>query len=103
LYGVNRFGTKINAIQVSTNAKRTRGGYRNRETHTSQCQTENDSSEVNADLSNDGTNELSVQENAIAKTAAFFGGNPSGHASVNEVVAVVKEPQNLDSLKQGII
>ena len=93
---------KVNTIQVSSNAKRTRGGYCYRETHTSQCQTENDSPEVNSDLSNDGTNEMSVQENAIAEAAALFGGNPSGHASVNEVVAVVNQPQNLDCLKSAL-
>ena len=82
---------KVNAIQVSSNAKRTRGNYRNRETHTSQCQTENDSPKVNSDLSNHGTNEMSVQKNAIAEAAALFGGNPSGHASVNKVVTVVKK------------
>jgi len=45
---------------------------------------------------------MPVQENAIAETAALFGGNPSSHASVNEVVAVVKEPQNLDSVESAI-
>jgi len=94
---------KINAIQISSNAKRTRGGYRNRKTYTSsQCQTENDSPEVNSDLSNDSTNEMLVQENAIADATALFGGNPSGHGSVYEVVAVVKKPQNLDSLESAI-
>jgi len=87
---------KVNACQVSSNIKRTRGGYRNRRSHTPHYEADDNSCEVNSDLSNNDSNELTAQESAIAEAAALFGDNSSGYASVNEVVAVAELQPNFD-------
>jgi len=87
---------KVNAIQVSSNAKRTRGGYRNcvkqRMTVPSLTPTCQTTVQIRC----------RCRKMQSQRLLHFFGSNPSGHASVNKVVAVVKEPQNLDSLESAM-